>query len=183
MFRARIKQLALLYYICMIKIKYNPNADSRTMKVLPSKEEMKSINLEHIGDVSICLSYIINDILSRCNSHDKDKIEDIDGYYRDQKEVWENKVDFTELPWYKKHKLERHHRIDNDFLWAGMTVGDVVENMVDKVTATAARQGHLNSQDVIRIVDSINPNIFKLAMFNSLMELKDNIEIVGKDNE
>ena len=105
----------------MIKIKYNPNADSRTMKNLPSKDEMKAINLEHIGDVSACLSYIINDIVSRCNSHDHDKIDDIDGYYRDQKEVWENKVDFTELPWYKKHKFERHHRIDNDFLWVGFS--------------------------------------------------------------
>lgn len=161
----------------MIKIKYNPEADTRTMKELPSKEALKSASLSHIGDVSACIQFIINNLVKAINNHDRDKIEDIDGFYRDVKETLINHKDFTELPWYKNHKKENHHRIDSDVLWVRMTIEDVIENLIDKMTATAARRGHLTDKEIISIIDGVNPNIFKLALYNTLTNLKGEIEI------
>ena len=74
-----------------IEIKYNPNADTRTMTSLPTEKELFKINQDHITDVQKCLQVISNNLNEKGLTHDLDKLYDVEGFLRDMKDTWENK--------------------------------------------------------------------------------------------
>lgn len=164
-----------------IKIKYNPNADTRTMTSLPTEEELLDINQNHTLDVQRCLHVISSNIDEKALTHDLDKLYDVKGFLRDMKDTWENKKDFTSLPWYKNHKNEDHHRVDWDENYDKVTIEDILENTIDKLTATAARQGHLTDKDIYKIADSIDSGTLKLGLINTLINIKERVRIVRED--
>ena len=164
-----------------IEIKYNPNADTRTMTSLPTEKELFKINQDHITDVQKCLQVISNNLNEKALTHDLDKLYDVEGFLRDMKDTWENKKDFTSLPWYKNHKNEEHHRVDLDENYDKVTIEDILENTVDKLTATAARRNHLTDKDIYEIADSIDSGTLKLGLINTLLNIKERIRIIGED--
>lgn len=162
-----------------IKVKINPNADTRTMTSLPTRDELLEINKAHIEEVSKGINIIIENLINKSLVHDIDKLYDVDGFLRDMKATWKEGKDFKELPWYEVHKEEEHHKVDWDENFDTVTLEDIIENIIDKLMATVARQGKLEKADVYKIADSIDSGTLKLGLINSLQEVFDRIEIMS----
>ena len=162
-----------------ITIKQHANVDTRTMTSLPTEEELLKINKDHISDVSRSIDVVIEHLINRALTHDIDKLYDVEGFLRDMTETWNNKTDFTSLPWYQKHKNEDHHRVDWDENFDKITLEDIIENTIDKAVATASRQGHLTDEDVYKIADTIDSASLKLGLINTLLGIKGRIEITN----
>lgn len=162
-----------------ITIKQHANADTRTMTSLPTEEELLKINEDHISDVARSIDVVIEHLINRALTHDIDKLFDVKGFLRDMTETWNNKTDFTSLPWYQKHKNEDHHRVDWDENFAEITLEDIIENTIDKAVTTASRQGHLTDEDVYKIADTIDSGSLKLGLINTLLGVKGRIEITN----
>ena len=161
----------------LTSIKYNPNCDTRTMTELKSREEVLNQNLSHILEVKSVSRAFVQSLDEQIGRHDLDKLFEIDQYYKDMKESWEKGSGFTTLPWYQKHKEERHHRVDNDELFRNSDVKleDILENAIDKLTAQAARKGQMSVKE---IMDSYDPQVIWVALANTLESLKEDIWII-----
>lgn len=161
-----------------MKVKYNPNADTRTMEKLPTKEELFEASSYHITDVIAAMNELADKINRRSQNHDSDKLSDIDGFYRDVKDTLENDKTFTELPWYINHIKERHHRI-HDEEFSDINLIDILEYLCDIVTCQAARKGSKDMETVAESISKIPMNNLYMALINTAFDIMEEIKIVG----
>ena len=120
-----------------IVVKQSPTADTRTCDVTKvTKEQLLHSSRLHIQDVISGMNLIADEIKQRAREHDYTKIEELDGFFKDFKN------DFKTKDWFKLHKREeRHHLQDSDGVRDDVDLIDVIECVVDVVMAGLARSG------------------------------------------
>ena len=156
----------------MIQIKSSPTADSRTAEFgTVSKEELLQASIQHIGDVQKAMAYFIGRLATVAAIHDHTKISGIDKFYEAFEQGLTGKA-FKSCEWYQDHLNERHHLTER--CPADVNLIDIMERICDIVTAGMARTGSVYD-------DSLSPEILELAYKNTIVLLKNNIEIV-KEN-
>ena len=122
-----------------IVIQPSETADTRTCdwsKV--AKEELLAASKQHIADVKKGLEFFWLMLDEAALRHDFDKIEDIDGFYRDFQ------TGFKQMAWWDNHrKVNRHHLDKSDGVPSDVDLIDVIEHIVDCVMASMARSGNV----------------------------------------
>lgn len=158
----------------MIKIRKNPNGDTRTAPKDVTFEEFAEANDSHISDVRRVLQYLGKVFEFAGESHDYTKKSYELEFYNDFKDTLENGSNFVEGNWYTLHiYMERHHLLsrcpdDVDLL-------DVIEMIVDCVCAGKARSGEVRPLE-------ISDDILRLAVENTV-KLVDNLTEVEEKGE
>lgn len=158
----------------MIKIRKNPNGDTRTAPKDVTFEEFAEANDSHISDVRRVLQYLGKVLEFAGESHDYTKKSYELEFYNDFKDTLENGSNFVEGDWYILHiYMERHHLLsrcpdDVDLL-------DVIEMIADCVCAGKARSGEVRPLE-------ISDDILKLAVENTV-KLVDNLTEVEEKGE
>ena len=95
--------------------------------------------------------------------HDRDKIDDIDGFFADFK------TGFKTRDWWDRHKkMNRHHLAEQAPL--DVTLIDVLEYIADCVMAGMARSGEIYEID-------IDPEVLMRAFDNTVELLKNNVTL------
>ena len=149
-----------------IIVKTSPTADTRTCDVTKvTKEQLFNSSKLHILDVMAGMQYISNEIENRAKEHDYTKIEELDSFFKDFKN------DFKTQDWWKLHKREeRHHLQDADGVRDDVDLIDVIECVVDIVMAGLARSGKVTE---IKIpLDVLNK-----AVQNTAKKLESMVEV------
>lgn len=149
-----------------IKIKRSSTADTRTCDVTKvSKEELLASTISHINDVNAVMNMFAEEIKLRGRIHDYTKISHIDMFYEDFK------TNFETEDWYTMHKYEERHHLQ---AWDGVSndvdLVDVLECVIDCVTAGLARSGEFKKM-------AIPADVLVLAVNNTAKKIIDNIEI------
>lgn len=121
----------------MIQIKPSPTADTRTCDVTQvSQQQLLNSSAQHIRDVQHGLSFFSGLILEAAIRHDYDKIEDIEGFYRDFR------TKFEQTAWWDAHRqLNRHHLTMADGVREDVNLIDVLDFIADCIMAGMARSG------------------------------------------
>lgn len=121
----------------MIAIEPSPTADTRTCDVTTvTQQQLLNSSRQHIEDVQQALFFFQSLIAAAARAHDRDKITDIDGFYRD----FQTKFEQTE--WWEKHRrINRHHLTYEDGIPPGVNLIDVLDFIADCVMAGMARSG------------------------------------------
>lgn len=125
------------------KIKKNSIGDTRTATRVPTFDEFRGANKEHISDVSRMMSSIAECINKAGRHHDDTKIDEPERslFYRELCAKIEGKIDsFVDGEWYPMHcQTERHHL--NEHCPDDVNLIDVIEMICDCVCAGMARSG------------------------------------------
>lgn len=153
----------------MIKIKKNPNGDTRTAPKNVSFEEFQEANNMHISDVSTVMHEISRMIDDRGVNHDHTKKSQEKLFYENFLSTMNEDTDFTKDEWYQIHtKTERHHLLSN--CPSDVNLIDVLEMIVDCICAGLARSGE------VRPVE-INDDILYKAIDNTVELIKSMVEV------
>lgn len=156
-------------------IKRNSNGDSRTAKGIPTLEEFKKANREHIKDVEAVMSELAFDIEQRGRIHDHTKISYEDMFYNDLCETMNGHMKFENGEWAKLHySTERHHLMRN--VPDDVNLIDVIEMIADCVCAGMARSGEVRPLE-------IDESILTRALHNTEQLIKDSIELIEDEDE
>jgi hypothetical protein len=121
----------------MIEIQPSPTADTRTCDVTKvSKEMLYASSAQHIDDVQKALDFFITRMVWASQTHDPDKLTDIDGFHADFV------TGFKQTTWWERHKkLNRHHLADSEGIPSDVNLIDVLDFIADCVMAGMARSG------------------------------------------
>lgn len=153
----------------MIKIKKNPNGDTRTAPKNVSFEEFQEANNMHISDVSTVMHEISRMVDDRGVNHDHTKKSQEKLFYENFLSTMNEGTDFTKDEWYQIHtKTERHHLLSN--CPSDVNLIDVLEMIVDCICAGLARSGE------VRPVE-INDDILHKAIDNTVELIKSMVEV------
>lgn len=154
----------------MIKIQQSKTADTRSCDfAMVSKETLIQSSVQHISDVAQGMEFISNLITEQAKTHDFDKIEGIDSFHSDFIGGFKNTA------WWDNHrKVNRHHLLAEDGVPSDVNLVDVIEMIVDCVTAGMARTGTVYPLDV-------SPELLVKAFNNTAALLKTNIEVVSAE--
>lgn len=153
----------------MIKIKKNPNGDTRTAPKNVSFEEFQEANNMHISDVSIVMYEISRMVYDRGINHDHTKKSQEKLFYENFLSTMNEGTDFTKDEWYQIHtKTERHHLLSN--CPNDVNLIDVLEMIVDCICAGLTRSGE------VRPV-KINDDILHKAIDNTVELIKSMVEV------
>ena len=128
----------------------------------------------HIMDVQKGCAFIANKIIQAGINHDDTKMttEDIDLIIEERF----SKVKVRDTKWYKSHiQNNRHHYHQHDICPDDFNLIDVIESLVDCVTAIKARRG----QEAKMSTDYISPELLAKA-FKNTIEMLEN-EIIVED--
>lgn len=149
-----------------IKIKKSPTADTRTCDFSKvNKETLLASSYQHIGDVQAAMGYLGILLCTQAETHDHDKISDIDGFHCDFV------TGFAQTTWWDKHrKINRHHLLDADGVPADVNLIDVLEMIADCVMAGMARSGSVYPLN-------IKPEVLQTAFENTVKLLKENVTV------
>lgn len=157
----------------MIKIKKNPNGDTRSASPYTSFEQFQNANDSHISDVNKCMNYFADEIEERGENHDWTKIEKEELFYKEFMDTLKTGKKFTNGEWYNYHiNTERHHlfdRLPNDVDFV-----DVLEMISDCVCAGLTRSGEFRPFEM----DENLTNILQIAFQNTVQKLVNNVEVV-----
>jgi hypothetical protein len=150
----------------MIKIKKSKTADTRTCDVSKvSKETLLESSAQHIRDVSQGMGFFIDMMEDAITTHDYDKFNDIDGFYRDFKNG------FKTTDWWDNHrKINRHHLLVPDGVPEDVNLIDVMEMIVDCVMAGMGRTGYVYNLD-------IEPDVLMKAFNNTVEKLRKEVVV------
>lgn len=150
----------------MIKIKQSATADTRTCDVSKvDKETLLDSSRQHIGDVSLALSFFVLKLIEAASSHDYDKLTLIDWFHSDFK------TKFKETGWWDNHrKIHRHHLNCADGIPSDVNLIDLLEYISDCVMAGMARSGSVYD---IEASDELLRNAFR----NTVKLLKDRVVV------
>jgi len=150
-----------------IKIKKSPTADTRTCDVTKvSSDELLSSSKSHIWDVRLVMAALADEIEKRARNHDHTKISHHDDFYKDFK------TGFKTQDWYDMHKAtERHHLQSPDGVREDVDLIDVLECVVDCVTAGLARSGGIRPLE-------IPAEVLLKAVENTAKKIADKIKVV-----
>ena len=149
-----------------IKIKKSSKADTRTCNWADvSKDELLNASRMHIKDVRAGMNSLANEIIKAANNHDWDKIHDIGEFYRDFQ------TGFKRTVWWDKHrKVNRHHIDKPDGFRDDVNLIDVMEYIVDCVTAGMARSGVVYDL-------KLDSELLQKAFTNTCELVKNNVEL------
>lgn len=157
----------------MIKVKKHTEGDSRVAKGIPTFDEFRDANLDHISDVKNLGKWFAMELQLRMAMHDYTKVKEPyqSMFYRDLCAVLEGRMDFFDGQWSKLHyeTFERHHL--NRCCPDNVNLFDVIEMLCDCVVAGMARSGEVYDVDV-------PPEVLTKAVANTVKLLKDEIEVV-----
>jgi len=123
----------------MIHIRKSETADTRTCDYANvTKETLLASSQQHISDVRAAL-FTFRDLLEyAAETHDTDKLTDIDGFHADFV------TGFTQTGWWDRHRqLNRHHLNMADGVRDDVNLIDVLDFIADCVMAGMARSGHV----------------------------------------
>lgn len=152
----------------MILVKKSPNADSRTMKGMVGKEELKRSTQSHINDVYNGIDLIAQMMLVRAYNHDHTKMELMNEFHEAL-----TGGHIIDSPWYQHHiTAERHHlkrHVPSD-----VNLIDVLEHVVDCTMAGLARSG----EDANIFDLDIDPEVLKLAIQNTSKLIRENSKVI-----
>lgn len=155
-----------------IKIKRNPNGDTRTAPKNISFEQFQEANDSHKGDVRKVMESLSNELSLRGAFHDYTKKSEERLFYNNFLDTMNNGTDFVSNDWYQMHIAEeRHHLLsrcpdDVDLI-------DVIEMIVDCVCAGKARAGE------VRAIE-INDEILRKALDNTVLKVNDMTELIDE---
>lgn len=153
----------------MINIKPSPTADTRTCdfgKV--SRETLLASSHQHIADVREGLRFFGSVLAKAADSHDTDKITDINGFHRDFV------TGFARTEWWDRHRLlNRHHLNSADGVPDDVNLIDVLDFIVDCVMAGMARSGSVYQLE-------LSPELLARAFQNTVAMLKRNVQVVAE---
>ena len=154
----------------MIKIKKNPNGDTRTAPKNVSFEDFQEANDMHISDVSDVMYELSRMIDNRGTNHDCTKKSQEKLFYDNFLSTMNKSTDFTKDEWYQIHiKAERHHLLSH--CPDDVNLIDVLEMIVDCTCAGLARSGEVRPME-------INDDILHKAVNNTVELIKSMIEVV-----
>lgn len=153
-----------------IKIKRNPNGDTRTAPKNISFEQFQEANDSHRYDVKRVMDSLAIQMQLKGRMHDYTKKLEEKLFYNNFIDTINNGADFVSNDWYQYHiSEERHHLLsrcpeDVDLL-------DVIEMIVDCVCAGKARAGEVRSIE-------INDEILRKALDNTVLKVNDMTELM-----
>lgn len=160
-----------------IKIKETRKCDTRACDPndLPTKGELLQESKDHIQAVSDCMNFFAALLSLAGKFHDHTKVEYIDEFYNNFIAVMQdNKIEFKQLGWWKKHLTERHHlddRVPDD-----VNLVDVFEMVCDCVCAGLARTGE------VRPI-TISYETLDKAVRNTAKFLEESIKVIKPTKE
>ena len=153
----------------MIKIKKNPNGDTRTAPKNVSFEEFQKANDMHISDVNNVMEFLSNSIKCRGVFHDHTKKSQEKLFYDNFLSTMNHGTDFTKDEWYQFHvQMKRHHLLSN--CPDDVNLIDVLEMIVDCTCAGLARSGEVRPME-------INDDILRKAIDNTVELIKSVVEV------
>ena len=153
----------------MIKIKKNPNGDTRTAPKNVSFEEFQKANNMHISDVNHVMEFLSNYVRFRGVLHDHTKISHEKLFYDNFLSTMNHGTDFTKEEWYQFHvQKERHHLLSH--CPDDVNLIDVLEMVVDCTCAGLTRSGEV--QPI-----KINDDILHKAIDNTVELIKSVVEV------
>ena len=153
----------------MIKIKKNPNSDTRTASKSVSFEDVQEANNMHISDVNHIMEGLSNYIKNRGLIHDYTKKSQEKLYYDNFLSTINTGTDFTKSEWYQMHiKMERHHLLVN--CPDDVNLIDVLEMIVDCTCAGLTRSGKVRPME-------IDNDILRKAIDNTVELIKSVVEV------
>lgn len=153
-----------------IKVKHNPNGDTRFAPKDVTFEQFEEANESHISDVKR-LMYRISDMVSTAGDHhDFTKRTLKHKFFDDFKSTLEHGTNFVDGEWYKLHVVNERHHLDNH-VPTDVNLIDVIEMLADGVCAGMARSGEVRDM-------SIAPEILEKAVQNTIQMMKSMIEVV-----
>ena len=153
----------------MIKIKKNPNGDTRTAPKNVSFEDFQEANDMHISDVSDVMYELSRMIDNRGMNHDCTKKFQEKLFYDNFLSTINKGTDFTKDEWYQIHiNAERHHLLSkcpND-----VNLIAILEMIVDCICAGLSRSGEVRPME-------INDDILHKAIDNTVELIKSVVEV------
>lgn len=156
-----------------IKIKPSPTADTRSAKEPVSKETLLESSKQHIIDVQQALFWMIRKLDGIAKNHDWTKIDGIEQFHKDFKDVQQDKSkEFKDMPWFKRHVNEERHHV-TDRCPDDVNLLDLLERVADITTAGMARTGKIYE-------DTLSPDILAKAYKNTVELIKNNIVVEDK---
>ena len=154
----------------MIKIKKNPNGDTRTAPKNVSFEDFQEANDMHISDVSDVIYELSRMIDNRGMNHDYTKKSQEKLFYDNFLSTINKGTDFTKDEWHQIHiNAERHHLLSK--CPKDVNLIDILEMIVDCTCAGLARSGEVRPME-------INNDILHKAIDNTVELIKSMIEVV-----
>jgi len=152
-----------------IKIKHNPNGDTRTVTEPASFKEFHKANVDHISDVQKVMNRIARMICNKGFYHDYTKLESEDLFYENYLDDIINKKDFVSNTWYQKHiHAEKHHPFS--YCHDDINLLDIIETIVDCICAGKARSGEIRPLE-------FDEEILKKAVANTVKLIDEMIEV------
>lgn len=151
----------------MLRIKKSQTADSRYVGKPEevTKETLIQSSLQHKGDVTQGLYFFAMKLLSRSESHDEDKISNINGFHADFI------TNFKNTSWWDNHrKITRHHLLKEDGIPDDVNLIDVLEMITDCVMAGMGRSGSVYPLN-------IDPEVLMRAFNNTTDMLKSQVVV------
>ena len=153
----------------MIKIKKNPNGDTRTAPKNVSFEEFQEANDMHISDVNHVMEFLSNCVRFRGVLHDYTKKSQEKLFYDNFLSTMNHGTDFTKDERYQFHvQNERHHLLSH--CPDDVNLIDVLEMIVDCTCASLARSGEVPPME-------INDDILRKAIDNTVELIKSVVEV------
>lgn len=145
----------------------SPTADTRTCDVSKvTQTQLEQSSLAHISDVRLGLEMWQQLLLHAANTHDRDKLTNIDWFYDDFQSGFERHG------WWDQHrKVSRHHLAESDGVPENVNLIDVLEYITDCVMAGMARSGS------VRPID-LDPKTLQKAFRNTVQLLLDNVVVL-----
>jgi len=150
----------------MIKIKKSTTAESRSCDYTKvTKDQLKESSLQHIEDVKKGMAFFINLMKVSGITHDIDKLQDLDGFYKDFS------CGFKTKDWWEKHKrISRHHLSQPEGVPETVDLVDVFEYIVDCVMASKGRGSTFYPIE-------IDPDVLMTAFKNTAQYLQENVAV------
>jgi hypothetical protein len=150
----------------MIVVTPSPMADTRTCDYTQvTQEQLLDNSKQHISDVQAALGLFVERLYVAMGNHDKDKINDIEGFHRDFQ------TGFNQTTWWDAHrKLNRHHLTHEDGIPADVNLIDVLDFVADCVMAGMARSGNVTPLQ-------LPPDLLERAFQNTVELLKNQVTV------
>ena len=153
-----------------IKIKRNPNGDTRTAPKDITFEQFHEANLSHIrdvGEIMTTLGYLLE---IQGQQHDWTKLKYERNFWLDFQNSLLRNEDFVSAWWYQLHvNTEKHHPLS--YCHDNITLLDIIETIVDCVCAGKTRSGEVRPLE-------FNQEILEKAVKNTVKLIDDITEVV-----
>jgi hypothetical protein len=154
-----------------ILIYKSENADTRSSNGDVTRDELLNSTLSHIVDVQHVGYWLAEKLKEQVLEHDHTKVDYIDDFYADFTSGKQN-AEFKSLPWWQKHKTERHHL--NDSVPEDVNLIDVLEMVIDCTVAGLARSGEVYGIE-------ISKDVLDKAIENTKNMIIENTEVIDNN--